>query len=103
MSLEKSTIQGMRAAPLLFIKLPLIDDKGYLSRLTKNRPPFLPRVGESLYLLPNLSSKVVSVNYSGWHYQVITLTLEPISSSHIKELTERKKNKWTYDRSRPIS
>lgn len=86
----------MKASPLLFITLPLIGDKGYLSRILRNRVPFIPRVGESLYIAPELDSKVASVNYSGINYNWIRITLEPIPLSFKDELTKESNISWAY-------
>ena len=95
----------MKRPSIVFLHLPLIGDKGYLSRVLRNRVPNIPRVGESLYI-GVCSSRVVSVEYQGNDYNFVKIHLEPISSSFIKELTsERKalgwKNAWTYHSSDP--
>jgi len=75
---------------LLFIYLPLIDDQGKevekLVRLRKRAPKHLPRIGESVYVLPKTSLKVQDVKYSGVNWQFIAITLEPISASRKAEL-----------------
>jgi hypothetical protein len=75
---------------VIIIKLPLINelgqDKGSLVRSLKRRPKYLPRIGETIYLLPKVSPKVEKVNYSGLFWQHITITLEPVSTSLKSEI-----------------
>lgn len=75
---------------MIFIYLPLIDDqgndKGQLVRLRKRKPKNLPRIGETVYVLPKISLKVQDVNYSGLNWQYIAITLEPISVKYRAEL-----------------
>ena len=91
----------MKAPTRVIVKIPLIGEKGYLSQNWVNRIPNIPRVGESLFIWDDLRPKVVSVEYMGNNYNIIVITLEPISSSLIYELTVtpralRWKNAWTY-------
>ena len=92
----------MFKAPInVIVKLPLIGDEGHLSRTWSNRIPVIPRVGETLFILEDLRPKVVSVEYMGNNYNIIVIKLEPISSSFLYELTDKRrsmkwKNAWTY-------
>ena len=85
----------MRRPAIVSLHLPLIEDKGYLSKLLRNKMPNIPRVGESLYIAPELSAKVVSVEYMAIDYSLIVIRLEPIPFSFVYQLTEeRRKMKW---------
>lgn len=91
----------MKRPSIVRLELPLIEEKGYLSRTLRNRIPHIPRIGESLYIAPELFVKVVSVEYMAIDYNLINIRLEPISSSFIHELTEERrarkwKGEWTY-------
>jgi hypothetical protein len=71
----------------LYMKLPIIDEEGYLSKYYKRKPSTVPRLGESIYLLPKLYSKVEKVSYGGHDLEAVNLVLTPISATHVKELT----------------
>lgn len=91
----------MKAPTRVIVNIPLIGEKGHLSRMWVNRIPNIPRVGESLFIGNDLRPKVISVEYMGINYNIVVITLEPVSSSLIYELTEkpralRWKNAWTY-------
>lgn len=97
----------MKAPTNIILYLPLIGDDGELVRFLGKRTPHVPRVGESLFIFTDLYSKVVSVEYMGNDYNIIVIRLEPISSSLIYELTEKKrrlkwKGAWTYSNKKGV-
>ena len=73
--------------------VPLVDElnqpKGVMSRYFSARPKILPRIGERLYLLSNLSPKVEDVTHSGVRLYFTTITLEPVSESYRVELESK--------------
>ena len=88
----------------MYMRLPLIGEKGYLYKLYKKTPTHIPRIGETIYLLPELYGKVVEIKYAGHDLNSITVHLEPISASYVKELTEtpsklasKSHSGWKYD------
>ena len=88
----------------MYMRLPLIGEKGYLYKLYKKTPTHIPRIGETIYLLPELYGKVVEISYGGHGLNSINVYLEPISASYVKELTEtpsklasKSHSGWKYD------
>ena len=88
----------------MYMRLPLIGEKGYLWRIYKKKPNNIPRIGETIYLLPKLYGKVVKIEYGGHNLNSISVHLEPISASYVKELTEtpsklasKSHSGWKYD------
>ena len=65
--------------------LPIKNSKGLLHK-TWDRPENLPRVGESIYIMPNFSLKVKEISYDGPNFNVMSLTLEPIASDYVEHL-----------------
>lgn len=88
--------------PLFLVELLFKNDNGEVSgsliRTLSRRPKFIPRIGESVYVLPGVSPKVQDINYSGSNFSVVHLTLEPIPSSRRKEVENapslKGKDKW---------
>lgn len=76
--------------PTFLIELPLVDEnglsKGSMWRTPRHMPKHLPRVGESLYVLPEIALKVQEIKYSGFHYNWVNLRLEPIEASYRNSL-----------------
>jgi len=72
----------------MYMRLPLTGEKGYLWTIYKRKPLHIPRIGETIYLLPKLDGKVVKVIYGGHNLNIISVHLEPISASYVKELTQ---------------
>lgn len=88
----------------MYMKLPIIGESGYLYKIYKRNPDSIPRIGESIYLLPNLYSKIEKVSYGGHDLNAVNIYLEPISATYIKELTEepsklalKSHGGWKYD------
>ena len=50
------------------------------------RPKVLPRIGERLYVLPDLSPLVMEIIHSGENQYFSTLILEPVSDEFRSEL-----------------
>jgi hypothetical protein len=90
----------------MLITIPLIDEdgnpRGYLSKSIKySKWQFIPRIGESVFIGPEMSPKVVNVFYDGPTYQSIHIELEPIAESLKKYLIQLPLNKrgprdWTW-------
>lgn len=87
---------------LIGISLPLVDEennpKGVMTRWLNKYPKYLPRIGESIYVYPGLSPKVLEVRYSGHRLYLIQLRLEPVSSIYRGELekTGSLKRQWMW-------
>ena len=88
----------------MYMRLPLIGEEGYLYKLYKKTPTHIPRIGETIYLTQELSGKVVNINYGGHDLNSISIYLEPISASYVKELTKtpsklasKSHSGWKYD------
>jgi hypothetical protein len=83
----------------LFVKVPLVDELGDLKltmiRMDSSKPRNLPRIGERMYLLPELSPKVADIQYSGINLWLTTIILEPISASYEKDLEKIPKRRGT--------
>lgn len=82
------------------IELPLIDedgqDRGHLSRFIARKPKYLPRVGDCIFILPEISPRVKEVKFSGLSYSFIHLILEPIPVSYRHELENDRFKKGKY-------
>jgi hypothetical protein len=80
--------------PLLFLELPFKDGNGKtvrgVSRPLPSNLKHLPRIGESIYVLPDVYLKIESIKYSGHNLQYITFVLEPISVSYQTEIEAEK-------------
>jgi hypothetical protein len=72
----------------MHLKVPVIDQKGYLYKIYKRTPKHIPRIGELIYILPNFDLKVESVTYSGHALNVISIQLEPIPARYVEELVK---------------
>lgn len=83
----------------LFIKVPLVDQygepKGTMTRMDSSIPKYLPRIGERIYLLQELSPKVVDIYYSGINFYLITIFLEPILVTYQEDLESLPKRRGT--------
>ena len=67
----------------MLITVPLIDEdgnpRGYMSKSIKySKWLLIPRIGESVWIGPEMSPKVVNVSYDGPNYQAVHIYLEPI-------------------------
>jgi hypothetical protein len=73
----------------VFLKIPFVDENdnscGGMFRIVKN-PVHLPRVGESIYVLPDIYLKVTDVRYSAPGLNLISITLEPLLKKYQKDL-----------------
>jgi hypothetical protein len=83
----------------LFVTVPLIGEqgepKGMMTRMDSSKPRNLPRIGERMYLLPDLSPKVADIHYSGINLWLTTIILEPISVTYQGELENIPKRRGT--------
>ena len=74
----------------MLVEIPFLDENGDaympLYRTISRKPKHLPRIGESVYVLPNFHTKVKNVMYSGSNFSVIHILLEPIPFSRREEL-----------------
>ena len=92
----------------LFITIPLVNDKnqsaGSMFRVAKHKPHYLPRIGESVYILPETYLNVEAVNYSGLGLNWVHLVLQPIASEYRasleKSITFKKENPWIWSKDR---
>ena len=91
----------------LFVKVPLVgeqgESKGTMTRMDSSKPKNLPRIGERMYLLPDLSPKVADIHYSGINLWLTTIILEPISSTYQAELEKIPKKRGTSGWSKSFS
>ena len=74
----------------MHLKSPVIGQKGYLYKIYKRTPKHIPRVGELIYILPNLDLKVEGVTYSGHALNVISIQLEPIPARYVEVLVKER-------------
>jgi len=83
----------------LFITVPLVDDqgesRGTMTRMDSSKPKNLPRIGERMYLLPDLSPRVADIQYSGNNLWLTTIILEPISVTYQEKLESIPKRRGT--------
>jgi len=83
----------------LFVKVPLVDDqgesRGTMTRMNSSKPKNLPRIGERMYLLPDLSPRVADIQYSGINLWLTTIILEPISVAYQEKLENIPKRRGT--------
>lgn len=92
----------------VFLYIPLVDENGNscggMSRIIRN-PTHLPRVGENVYVLPDIYLKVTDVHYSAPNLNLIRLTLEPLLKKHKTDLMNapltKRANFWTEVTARP--
>jgi hypothetical protein len=82
------------------IDIPLVDSKnnpqGKLVQFKKRTPTHIPRIGESVFVGLGRQLKVVEVSYTGKDLHLISLTLEPMSSTLREHFTNQPKSKY-YD------
>lgn len=72
----------------MHLESQVIGQKGHIYKIYKRTPKHLPRIGESIYILPNLYLKVEDVSYSGHAINVISIQLEPIPARYVEELVK---------------
>lgn len=88
----------------LELEIPLVSEnnapKGYMYVFLKKKPDFLPRLGESILVLPDTYLKVMDIRYSGENLWLIRIILEPASYESRKYFEEfpisNKSKKWQY-------
>ena len=75
------------------LHVPLVGEKGYVSRIYKRTPRHIPRLNETIYLGVylgyGLDSKVANVNYSGHDLNTIRIELEPIPAKYLEALLKK--------------
>jgi hypothetical protein len=85
---------------MLSIDIPLVDSnnkpQGKLVQFKKRTPKHIPRIGESIFVGLGRELKVVEVSYTGGDLHLISLTLEPMSSTLRDYLLQQPKSKY-YD------
>jgi hypothetical protein len=83
----------------LFVKVPLVGEqgepKGTMTRMDSSKPKNMPRIGERMYLLPDLSPKVADIHYSGINLWLTTIILEPIAATYQVQLESIPKRRGT--------
>lgn len=90
--------------PTFLIEIPLVDEtgasRGSMWKSPRRKPKYFPRVGERLYVLPEISLRVDEINYSGFHYNWITIRLESISNGYRTALESqsfgKRDEKWKW-------
>lgn len=95
----------------VLVDLPLIQENGEIdgsvSRFLSRTPKHLPRIGESVYLLPGVTAKIHDIKYSGSNFSLVHIILEPISVFHQANLLAlshlKGKDKWRISYERPAS
>ena len=87
----------------MYLKLPVIGQKGYLYKIYKRTPNHIPRVGELIFVMQSLEIKVKSVTYAGHDLNAINIELEGIPASYVEELVKepsklelKAHNGWKY-------
>jgi hypothetical protein len=73
----------------MHLKLPVKGKKGYLYKIYKRTPKHIPRIGELIYIMPNLELKVESVTYAGHFLNDINIQLESIPASYVEMLIKK--------------
>ena len=89
------------------VSIPLINEQGepdgHMYKFLSRQPKYLPRIGEQVYVLPELYLKVEQVFYSGLSLYAVRLELSPLSSEHRVELEtslgNRKNSSWRWSES----
>ena len=92
----------------VLLDLPLIQENGEIDgsvcRFLSRSPKHLPRIGESVFLLPGITAKVQDIKYDGSNFFSVHIVLEPISASYEAQLLAlshlKGKDKWTKSYSR---
>ena len=95
----------------VLVDLPFIQENGEVDgsvcRFLSRSPKHLPRIGESVYLLPGITAKVHDIKYDGSNFSLVHIVLEPISVSHQAHLLAlshlKGKDKWRISYERPAS
>lgn len=88
--------------PIFIVEVQFIDENSQLvNRLTRSlsqKPKYLPRIGERIFLLPDVFPKIQDIRYSGINYQLVHIILEPIPASYFEVLLNspglKKDDKW---------
>ena len=86
------------------IQIPLENEKqeykGTMSMYQSKRPKVLPRIGERIYLLPELSPVVVDIIHMGENQYFSKVILEPVSEVFRKQLETKpplgKSTRWEW-------
>jgi hypothetical protein len=88
----------------IFILIPLTDNKrktkSQMFRVLDRKPKYLPRIGEQIFIQPNLNLKVVKIIYSGLFLRLIRIELEPVPSKYKETLLahrQGRKDDWQFD------
>ena len=90
---------------MYYLQIPLLDlngkPQGRLARLVDGgKDSKVPRIGEMLFIAPEMGVKVTSVTYDGLNLQSIHVISEPISSEHknyfLQINNSQKKNLWAW-------
>ena len=89
---------------MIFIVVPLMDGqkktKAQMYKVISRRPKFLPRIGEEVYVLPNVYLKVTQVTYQGNSMSIIRVQLEGLSKEYktkFEAIRTGAKDSWTFD------
>ena len=79
------------------VEIPLIDSEkkpcGKMVQFNKKTPDPLPRVGEYIFVLLDISLKVEKITYMGHYLQWISFELEPLSAEYRSALEKQPKKK----------
>lgn len=92
------------------IQLPLEDEKheykGTMTMYQSKRPKVLPRIGERIYLLPELSPMVADIIHMGENQYFIKVILEPASEVFRNQLEAKsplsKSTRWEWTNEREL-
>jgi len=86
------------------VELPIVGEdgqvKGSFHRFLNRKPKYLPRVGDSVYVLGGVAPKVQEVRFSGPSYFNVHLVLEPLPISYRSvlesDLYKKGPDKWRW-------
>lgn len=74
------------------VSIPVVNVKGEqegsLFKFLPKRPEIVPRIGETVWVAPELALKVEDVTYDGPNLFHVSITLEPVSTQYVNELTD---------------
>jgi hypothetical protein len=87
------------------IRIPLIDrankPNGVMVQFNKKTPNPLPRVGEYIFVLPNICLKVEKITYDGNALKWVNFELEPLSTEYRSALEMKPRKKiyggWSWN------
>ncbi len=88
------------------LTIPLVDEQGEpvgrMSKFIQRRPKYIPRIGEQVYVLPEMALEVEKVIYDGLSLHMVHIYFKPISSEFRRALetspSNRKNANWRWSK-----